>query len=84
MRDQARGAVGPVVREGRVSRIEDGRLLVNIRSLMGDVRPQPARGWAPRAQPGGDDPLEPQRGDRVWVAQDEGDALVVVAWEPAG
>jgi len=80
IRGEARGAVGPVLREGRVSRMEDGRMLVQVRSLMGDARPVPAQGWAPRPTAGA--PLEPTRGDAVWVATDEGGALVVVAWEP--
>lgn len=82
IRREARGAVGPTCREGRVASLTDGRLLVSVRSLMGDARPVPAQGWQPRAQPGGGDPLNPQRGDAVWVTTDEADALVVVTWEP--
>lgn len=85
MRGMVRGAVAPAVREGRVVRIVDGALLVSIRSLMGDPRPVVTRGYAPRIVPDGDGValLEAERGDPVWVAQDEGGALVVVAWEPA-
>jgi hypothetical protein len=84
MRAEARGAVGPTCREGRVSSLENGRLLVSIRSLMGDTKPVPVQGWQPIAQPGGADPLEPSRGDAVWVTQDEAGGLVVVTWEPRG
>lgn len=84
MRREARGAVGPAVREGRVSRLNGATLLVSVRSLMGDAKPVPARGWEPRVTTTGTlDRVMPSRGDRVWVAADEGGSLVVVAWEPA-
>lgn len=88
IRHEAGAAVVPSCREARVSRLEGDRLLVSIRSLMGDARPVPARGWAPRVRESGGELelVEPQRGDRVWVAPDEGGeaggSLVVVAWEP--
>jgi hypothetical protein len=82
IRGEARGAVGPTCREGRVASLSGGRLLVSVRSLMGDTRPVPVQGWQPIAQPGGADPLEPKRGDAVWVTEDENRGLVCVTWEP--
>lgn len=84
IRNETREAVSPAVREARVSRVSGDRLLVSVRSLTGDAKPVPVQGYAPhvRDTPGGVEVLEPKRGDRAWIAQDEGGALVVVAWEP--
>lgn len=85
MRGEARGAVGPAVRECRVSKVLPDRLEVAVRSLMGDAKTVSARGHAPRAASdgaGGVGLIEPTRGDRAWVAADEDGAYVVVAWEP--
>lgn len=78
----ARGALSPAVREARAVRMQGTVLLVAVRSLTGDTKPLPARGWAPRAVAGGD-PVDPAPGDTVWVAEDEGGQMIVVAWEPA-
>lgn len=79
----ARGAVSPACREARAVRMRGSVLEVAVRSLTGDTKTLPTRGWAPRATDAGP-PLEPSAGDPVWVAEDEGGQLVVVAWEPAG
>lgn len=84
--DVARGAVTPAVREARVSKVVGARLEVAVRSLMGDTKTLPAYGHADRVrQPpgGGVELVQPTRGDRVWVAEDEDHLLVVVAWEPS-
>lgn len=81
----ARSHILPPCREGRVSKVLADRLEVAVRSLTGDVQTLAARGWHPvldRDPPHG--VILPQRNDRAWVADDEGRALVVVAWEPAG
>lgn len=72
MRETARGAVSPAVREGRVSSLGPP-VTVASRSLLGDSRPVPVRG--------GDAYPDLARGDAVWLAQDEGGGLVIVAWE---
>lgn len=80
----ARGHILPPCWEGRVSKVLADRLEVVVRSLSGDVQTLAARGWHPvldREPP--HDPILPVRGDRVWVADDEGRALIVVTWEPA-
>lgn len=86
VRDTVRGALGPTLREGRVSKVRGTVLEVAVRSLLGDAKTLPAVGYAPRTQEVGDGVgiLHPVQGDRVWVTTDEGDALVVVAWEPVG
>lgn len=74
VRDTIRGELGPAIREGRVARVTGSRLLVAVRSLLGDAQPVPVQGR---------NALDPQRGDRVWVAEDEGGGLVLVSHEGA-
>ncbi len=82
----ARGHILPPCREGRVSKVLPDRLEVAVRSLSGDVQTLAARGWHPAIEDTDDGPVMvlPKRGDRAWVADDEGRALVVVAWERIG
>lgn len=86
IRDTARGVVTPAVREARVSKVLGPSLLeVAVRSLMGDRKTLPARGHEPRVRDdgaGGVELVQPVARDRVWVAEDESGALVVVTWEP--
>lgn len=88
--EAARGAVSPACREGRVSKVIDldggrYRLEVRIRSLMGDAKVLPARGYRPRVVEGDDglELLHAVNGDAVWVTEDEGQQFVVVDWEPS-
>ena len=86
MREEARAATEPAVREGRVSRVFDDRLEVRVRSLMGDAKTLTVRGnqWFAVSTDDGQLLARPQRGDRVWVAEDEGTAGVLVSWTPIG
>lgn len=79
----ARDATAPACREARAVRLRGTVLEVAVRSLTGDAKTLPARGWAPRPDGVGGS-IDPSGGDPVWVAEDEGGQLVVVAWEPAG
>lgn len=84
--EQARGARRPPCREARAVMLQGRTLLVSVRSRTGDTRPVPARGYCPRVRDTGSglELFDVERGDPVWVTEDEGRQLVVVTWEPKG